>query len=222
MIFGNRKRLCRLMMAMLLAHWTTLNLAQGRTPITPDPSELIASIKKPTPATIEFIEVRYSRLLKQPTIVSGQLGFLGNGHFDRVVANPYRERTEINNESVRVTREGENDRSFALSRAPELRAMLQAFSALLGGDLAVIEQDFRLTTLGDTQDWTLELAPLDARIQRRLQRVSIIGKNETPQCFSIYTREGGVSIMLLGPLASLNIAPTIHQDALLQHCRSGH
>jgi hypothetical protein len=208
------------MIAALLSPWTMLGLAHAQSQ-TPDPGELIASIKKPTPATIGFIEVRYSRLLKQPTIVSGQLSFLGNGHFDRVVEKPYRERTEINNESVRVAREGENDRSFALERAPELRTMLQAFAALLDGDRALIERDFRLTTLGDSQAWSLELAPLDRRIQRHLNRVSIIGRNETPQCFSIYTREGGVSIMLLGLLASLKIAPTIDQDTLLQHCQSG-
>jgi hypothetical protein len=220
MTFGNRTRLCHLMIAALLSPWTMLGLAYGQSQ-TPNAGELIASLKQPTPATIEFMEVRYSRLLKQPTIVSGQLSFLGNDQFDRVVEKPYRERTEISNESVRVSREGENDRSFALGRAPELRTMLQAYSALLGGDRALIERDFRLSTLGDSQAWTLELAPLDTHIQRRLNRVSIIGKNETPQCFSIYTHEGGVSIMLLGSLASLNIAPTIDQDTLLKHCRSG-
>jgi hypothetical protein len=192
------------------------------TSAAPDTDTLIESIKRPAPANISFVEVRFSRLLKQPTIVAGQLSFLGAGRFDRIVERPYRERTEISNDSVRVARENEPERSFALNRAPEMRAMLQTFSALLSGDQDAIKRDFQINAQGDAQQWSLDLVPLDSHIQRRLNLISIMGNNDTPQCFSIYTREGGVSIMLLGTLAALEIAPTIAQDALLQHCRSGH
>jgi hypothetical protein len=160
-------------------------------------------------------------LLKQPTIVAGQLHFRGADRFERVVEQPYRERTEVSNDSVRVTRENEPERSFALNRTPELRALLFTFSALLNGDQAAIEREFRVSAQGDLQQWNLDLVPLDARIQRRLKRISIAGNNETPHCFAIHTRDGGVSIMLLGTLASLDIAPAIAQETLLQRCQSG-
>jgi hypothetical protein len=192
------------------------------TSAAPDIDKLIESIKRPAPANIAFVEIRFSRLLKQPTIVAGQLSFLGAGRFDRTVERPYRERTEISNDSVRVARENEPERSFALNRAPEMRAMLQTFSALLSGDQSAIKRDFQISAQGDAQQWSLDLVPLDSHIQRRLNRIAIIGNNDTPQCFSIYAHEGGVSIMLLGPLAALEIAPTIAQDTLLQRCRSGH
>ena len=188
---------------------------------TPDLDQLIERIKQPAPSTIAFTEVRFSRLLKQPLIVSGQMGYLGPGNLDRNVEHPYREHTEIRNDSVRVLREGESDRSFALNRAPELSALLLTYSSLLSGDRVAVERAFRLQADGDSAQWTLELTPVDARIQRRLKQVSIIGKDEMPQCFAIYTGDGGVSIMLLGAIATKDLSPTITEVALLQSCRIG-
>lgn len=188
---------------------------------TPDLDVLLERIRQPAPASIAFTEARFSRLLKQPTIVTGQLGYLGSDHLDRSVERPYREHTEIRGESVRVTREGEPDRTFALQRAPELRTLLQAFASLLGGNRATLERYFRLQAEGDLDQWTLELTPLDAHIQRRLERVSITGKHELPQCFSLYTHDGGVSIMLLGAMASIDLSPTITPATLLRHCQFG-
>jgi hypothetical protein len=193
----------------------------GMSPTEADVGKVIAGIKKPSPASIAFVEVRFSRLLIQPTVVAGQLNFLGAGHFERVVEQPYRERTEVNNDSVRVAREHEAERSFALARAPELRALLVTFAAMLSGDQNAIERDFRVSAQGDMHQWNLNLVPLDARIQRRLNRISIAGNNETPRCFAIHTHEGGVSILFLGDSASPDIAATIARDTLIQRCQSG-
>ena len=63
------------------------------------------------------------KLLREPLIVSGELGYPGPTSLDRRVTTPYREHTAIRGESVKVEREGEKPRSFALKHAPELRGL---------------------------------------------------------------------------------------------------
>ena len=91
-------------------------------PTTPaaaiDADALIARLARPAPASIAFTEVRVSPLLREPLVVSGELEFSGPASLDRHVRKPYREDTAIRGESVRVEREGEAPRSFALKRAP--------------------------------------------------------------------------------------------------------
>jgi Outer membrane lipoprotein carrier protein LolA-like len=167
-----------------------------------DADALIARLARPAPASIAFTEVRVSALLREPLVVSGELEFSGPASLDRHVREPYREDTSIRGESVRVEREGEQPRSFALKRAPELRGLLTGFSALLTGDVPGLKRSFDVQAQGSDESWTLQLVPLDSRARRRLQKIEITGHASTPRCFSLLNADGGASVMVLGDAAA--------------------
>lgn len=180
--------------------------------------ELIRSLARPAPASVAFKEVRFSALLDQPSIVSGELRYAGPESLDRIVLQPYREETTIRGESVRVEREGERPRTFALQRAPELRGLLTAFSALLTGDPAAVERNFSISAAGNDDAWRLNLTPSDARARRRLSSLAMTGHGNEPICFSMRSGEGARSIMLFGAHAEQQIEPTITADELEARC----
>jgi len=180
---------------------------------------LIHRLARPAPATVAFAEVRYSPLLKEPLIVSGELSYRGPDSLDRHVKQPYNEDTEIRGESVRVLREGQTPRSFALKRSPELRGLLTGFSALLAGEPAALEGVFDAKTAADGEGWTLELTPTDARLRKRLKQITIQGRDDTPRCFTILNADGGASVMLLGETAATPLPKGISQDAVMRRCR---
>lgn len=175
-------------------------------PATPaaalDAEALIAKLARPAPASIAFTEVRVSPLLREPLVVSGELEFSGPASLDRHVRKPYREDTAIRGESVRVEREGEQSRSFALKRAPELQGLLTGFSSLLTGDVPGLRRSFDVQAQGTEQAWMLQLVPLDARARKRLQKLEIVGHDATPRCFSLLNGDGGASVMVLGEAAA--------------------
>ncbi|HEU4600400.1 MAG TPA: LolA-related protein [Steroidobacteraceae bacterium] len=184
-----------------------------------DADALIASLAKPAPAHVEFTEVRFSPLLDKPLVVSGELGHEGEGELDRKVREPYVENTYIRGESVRVERQGEPVRSFALKRAPELRSLLTGFSALLTGDASSVEQSFDLSSQGNQSHWTLTLVPKDARTRKRLSEVRVDGRERDPRCFSILNADGGASIMLLGDAARVEMPIDLTRDWVENRCR---
>jgi Outer membrane lipoprotein carrier protein LolA-like len=186
-----------------------------------DANSLIRKLAKPAPATIEFLEARFSPLLKEPIVVSGNLGCEGPTSLDRHVTTPYREDTEIRGESVQVQREGQPVRSFALKHAPELRALLGSFAALLNGDPASVAQSFSTSAHGDEAHWTLELTPLDARTKKRLQHIIVDGSESTPHCFALASSDGAVSIMLLGESTHLKLPQPLTREWLEQQCGGG-
>jgi hypothetical protein len=210
MIFGKRNLLYLVSLSAALA----LQRADAEI----DSARLIERIKVIAPAAIKFTEVRFSRLLKQPTVVSGELGYLGADRLDRNIDRPYSERTEIRSSTVKVTRDGEPVRSFGLDRTPELRVLLRTFSSLLDGNREALERDFQMTAAGNGEDWTLNLVPLDSRLKRRLDRVAITGRNEAPQCFSIFTHDGGITVMLLGQSSAVALSPPITLESVQKHC----
>lgn len=186
-----------------------------------DTEALIRRLAKPAPASIAFTEVRFSPLLQQPLVVSGTLGYNGPAALDRHVARPYREDTQIRGESVKVTREGEPARSFALQRAPELQGLVKAFTAMLAGDQAEVEKDFTVAALGDEMSWQLILEPRDARARRRVKQVEIDGREGTPRCFAVVNANEGSSVMLLGAAADTALPQPLTREWITRFCQSG-
>ena len=203
----------RLLMLTLLGAATLCSARSER-----DADALIASLAKPAPATVEFTEVRFSKLLREPLIVSGELGYSGRNQLDRRVTAPYDEHTSIRGESVKVEREGERPRSFALKHAPELRGLLTGFSAMLSGDAAALRQAFTVETNGSGDAWALHLKPRDSKAQRRLQKIEIIGSGTEPRCFSMITADGAHSILLLGAAATNPLPQEVTEESLYQRC----
>jgi Outer membrane lipoprotein carrier protein LolA-like len=186
----------------------------------PDAQTLVKKLAREAPSTVAFTEARFSSLLRRPLVVSGELGYLGADALDRRVTSPYRETTTIRGGTVRIEREGQDARSFALERAPELEGFLTAFAALLAGDSAALGTTFALAANGDEAgDWTLELTPLDERARRRVSMIRIYGSGDTLRCLAtIDTQETG-SVMLLGGESPVAISPASSFDDLIAHCR---
>lgn len=186
----------------------------------PDARTLVQRLAREAPSSVAFTEARFSKLLRQPLLVTGELVYLGAGSLDRRVTSPYRETTTVRGNTVRIEREGQGARSLALERAPELEGFLNAFGALLAGDSAVLEKNFALAAEGDEAgDWALELTPLDERARRRAIMIRIYGSGAELRCVATNDTKDTGSVVMLGDQPSAAVAPASSFDALIAHCR---
>lgn len=184
----------------------------------PGGADIIKRLARRAPASIAFVEARFSSLLVTPLVVSGELEYEGAESLNRRVTEPYVEITSIRSEAVRVERAGQAPRTFSLHRAPELRGLLTGMTGLLAGDDEMIEQHFKVTTTSAPNDaWRIELAPTDGRIQKRLRGITVTGTGTDPRCFVIRDAQDGASVMLLGAAAK-PVPPTATLADLLGSC----
>lgn len=158
--------------------------------------------------------------MRAPLIVSGELSYDGPDSLQRRVDTPYLEHTTIQGQSVRVERDGEKPRSFALQRAPELRGLMSGFSALLSGDPAALRRDFSIDYHGDEQHWTLQLTPNDARARRRMQGIVVNGSRDEPRCLQMLAADGAANIILLGEATEPALTTDITLQAVQTRCQS--
>lgn len=186
---------------------------------TPAATDLIARMQREPPASIAFVEVRFSPLLREPIVVSGELAYLGPLDLDRTVTMPYGERTAIRGDFVTVERDGEAPRSFALKRAPELKGLLSGFSGLLSGDATAIERDFDLVARGTDDAWTLQLTPSDRATRRRLERIVVTGAASQPRCLAVLNAPDAATVMLLGDSSDAPRSGATLAD-FLAYCRA--
>jgi hypothetical protein len=186
-----------------------------------DTYALLARLARPAPDTTTFVEVRYSSLLAEPLVASGQLEHREDGALVRQVTDPYRETTTLRGENVRVEREGSKPRSFSLDRAPELRGMLASFGALLTGNRAMLERYFKVTTRGSDARWEIELTPLDATLGRRLAAIRVDGSQDRARCFTMTEPDGDASVMTLGVPGRAALPQSLARESLQAWCADG-
>lgn len=187
---------------------------------TPEAAALVARLQRPAPADTAYTEVRFVAMLKQPLVLHGQLHYGGPGRLGKDVETPYRETTAIDDGRVEVKRSGRPAQHFSLERAPELQALLAAFSALLGGDAATLAQFYAIDAHEDGERFTLTLTPRQPELGRHLRAVVVDGRGGEPACFSLRQADGDASVMLLGPLATAPLPPAPTREAVAAVCEN--
>ena len=151
----------------------------------PDPATLLAALEHPAPTQTAFFERRQSPLLAQPLLFSGELQRPAAGTLVKRILVPYVEHTRIEGEKVSVEREGERTRRFSLRRAPELRALTASIEAVLGGDLALLQKFYKLRMEGTDAAWTMQLAPIDKRLAKRVDAMRFLGSGTALHCMDL-------------------------------------
>ncbi len=154
-----------------------------------DAGWIVAKLARPAPMHTSFVEVRSSKLLKAPLRIAGEYLRPDADTLVRRVRSPYVETTTIRAGQATIERGGRS-RSYSLSRVPELVSLQSSFGALLDGDNAALQRDFRLDAQGTRQRWTLALTPKDADLAERVQRIVLYGRGAELRCIETLPAEG--------------------------------
>ena len=169
------------------------------------------------PVSTEFVEYRFSHLLKKPLRSSGTLEYRVDGVMVRNVVAPTREVTEVDGDQVRITRAGKPTRTMSLQRAPQLRVLLGSFRALLEGRLTPLQQDFAVTLDEQEANWTLTLEPKDASLAKHLAHIDVHGSGDRPACVEALEPDGDGALTLFTAPPAGNTLPT--RAELERQCR---
>lgn len=166
-----------------------------------DVGQVLQRLARPAPVSTEFVELRGSALLKTPLRVQGHYRRPDAQTLVREVSAPYRETTTLQGDEGVLEREGKPPRRFSLSRVPELAGLKSGFGALLAGDRALLEQQYRVSGQGRPQAWALTLQPRDAAVAKQVRELRLYGRNDELRCIESEPAKGNVQRTLLAGAA---------------------
>lgn len=182
---------------------------------------LFARMAQKPPVATPFVQVAYRGVLDRPLIVSGTLRWAGGDRLERDIERPFKATAKVGNGEIAIQRGSGDVHHVALAQAPQVAALLTGFRALLGGDAAILAQDFVVGAEGNAAHWVLTLTPRGADLKRQLQSIVIDGRARTPRCLTLHEANGDTSITLLGSLAKAGLrsaAPL--ESAVAARCRN--
>ncbi|MEN1941294.1 LolA-related protein [Luteimonas sp. MJ174] len=189
--------------ALLLA---SIALPSAAQPVAVDSAWILQRLARPAPVRTPFVELRGSPVLKAPLRIEGVYARPDDATLVREVRMPYAETTTIRGGEATIARGDRRPRTFALSRAPELAGLQASFGALLAGDAAALQRDYRISARGSREDWTLLLVPRDAALAANVRDITLHGRGAELRCIETRPAEGELQRSLLAGAARAAIA----------------
>ncbi|MEP6608065.1 MAG: LolA-related protein [Burkholderiaceae bacterium] len=151
-----------------------------------------------------FTERRFSALLKGPAESSGTLGFRAPDVLEKNTVLPQRESVRVEGNVVTyesAARASAQKRTFSLSDAPLLAALIESLRATLAGDLAALRShyDVQLSAL-TAMDWQLTLTPRDRMLRDAVAKVVLRGSAGDVRTIEIVEANGDLVLTQITPL----------------------
>lgn len=167
-----------------------------------DADWILPRLARPVPSRTPFVELRDSQLLKAPLRISGTYRRPDAGTLVREVVSPYTETTTIRAGEAVIERSGKAPLRFPLSRVPELAGLQASFGALLSGDAERLRRHYTIETEGNRGHWRLLLAPKDAALAAKVERIVLHGRGAELRCIETFPAgDGAVQRTLLAGAA---------------------
>lgn len=162
-------------------------------------SDLALLLHREIPATAEFHELQYRRVLKTPIERSGELYFAPPATFEKRIRLPVSETYRIEGETLSMSLPDRATRQISLRNQPLLGGLLLSFKAVIGGQFESLGESFSTTVGGTPEQWTLELRPTQADVAKYIDVILVSGRRSDPLRFEVVERSGDRTVTDIEP-----------------------
>jgi len=147
-----------------------------------------------------FVEKKSIAMLEQPVESSGELFYTAPDHLEKRTFKPKPESMILDRGALVIER-GRKKHVLQLQDYPEVAAFIDSIRGTLAGDRGALERNYRLQLDGTAEHWTLQLLPLDEKMQAVVKRIRIAGVRDALRSIEINQADGDSSLMLMQRLA---------------------
>lgn len=148
-----------------------------------------------------FVEKKFIAMLDQPVESSGELFYSAPDHLEKRTIKPKPESMILDHDTLVIER-GRQIHRLQSQDYPELAAFIDSIRGTLAGERKALERNYRLSLDGTAEHWTLQLLPLDEKMQAVVKRIRIAGVRAAVRSIEITQADGDSSLMLIEKLAT--------------------
>ena len=154
-------------------------------------TKLLAQVKN---GEATFVETRTVAMLDRTLESSGRLSFAAPDTFIRETLSPRRDKVAVVGNQVTLNVAGRT-RTVALDSVPEAAVIMEAIRGTLTGNRQLLEKNFTASVSGGPQRWTLELVPIDVRLQGQVSSIRVVGQQSYTREVTVLMPDGDKSVM---------------------------
>jgi outer membrane lipoprotein-sorting protein len=166
-----------------------------------DIDQLMRSLAQTRSNHASFVEKKSIAMLDGPVESSGELFYTAPDHLEKRTLKPKAESMILDHGALVIER-GRQKHRLQLQDYPELAAFIDSIRGTLAGDRKALERNYRLSLDGTAEHWTLQLLPVNEKMQAVVKRIRIAGVRDALRSIEITQADGDSSLMLIEKLAT--------------------
>ena len=148
-----------------------------------------------------FVEKKTIAMLDKAVESSGELFYTAPDYLEKRTLKPKPESMILDHGTLVIER-GRQKHRLQLQDYPELAAFIDSIRGTLAGERKALERNYRLSLDGSAERWTLQLLPINEKMQAVVKRIRIAGVRDTVRSIEITQSDGDSSLMLIEKLAT--------------------
>jgi hypothetical protein len=161
-----------------------------------DLQQLMDSLAQNKGGRATFVETKRIAMLDKPVESSGELLFTAPDRLEKRTLKPRPESMVVNGGELLVER-GSRKYQVQLQAYPQLAAFIDSIRGTLAGDRKALERNYQLSLDGTADNWSLQLLPLDKKMQEVVRRIRIAGTRDQVKSVEIVQADGDSSLMVI-------------------------
>src|SRR5665647_1256320 len=136
-----------------------------------------------------FVEKKSIAMLDMPVESSGELFYTAPDHLEKRTLKPKAESMILDHGTLVIER-GRQKHRLQLQDYPELAVFIDSIRGTLAGDRKALERNYRLSLDGTAEHWTLQLLPVNEKMQAVVKRIRIAGVFDAVRSIEITQADG--------------------------------
>lgn len=161
-----------------------------------DIDQLMRGLAQTHSSRASFVEKKYIAILDRPVESSGELVYTAPDYLEKRTLKPKPESMVLDQGTLVIER-GRQKHRLQVQEYPELAAFIDSIRGTLAGDRKALERSFRLSLNGAVEQWTLQLLPLNEKMQSVVKHIRITGIRDTVRSVEVTQADGDRSLMLI-------------------------
>ena len=162
--------------------------------------QLMSGLAQTRSDRASFIEKKSIAILDKPVESSGELLYTAPDRLEKRTLKPKPETMLVDGGTLVIER-GRKKHRLQLQDYPELAAFIDSIRGTLAGDRKALERNYKLSLDGTAEHWTLQLLPVDEKMQAVVKRIRIAGVRDAVRSIEVTQADGDSSLMLIEKLA---------------------
>lgn len=160
-------------------------------------ADLMQMLGQKKSGTATFVEKKYIAMLKQPLESSGELAFTAPDRLEKRTLKPKVESVLLEGNKLTLERSDGRKMTVGLSDRPEIAAFVESIRATLSGDRGGLERYYSLVLKGGSEQWQLNLTPIQPRMQKVISQIRIAGNQAQVRSIEFLQADGDRSEMAI-------------------------
>lgn len=166
-----------------------------------DIDRLMHSLAQTRSDHASFVEKKTIAMLDKPVESAGELFYTAPDYLEKRTLKPRTESMTVDAGTLIIER-GRQKHRLQLQDYPEVAAFIDSIRGTLAGDRHALERNYRLSLEGTAEHWTLQLVPVNEKMQAVVKRIRIAGVQNAVRSIEITQADGDSSLMLIEKLTT--------------------